>query len=450
MSKDFFKLKRNEKSALVLGGGGARGSFEIGVWKALKELDFVPNIITGTSVGALNGALMLQGKVEDAETMWKDIEGSSILDYEFPMSIDSFNEYQRTLGFFFVKAIGSKGLSSKPLKNLISEYITDEAAIRESSIDFGLSVTNDDTGEIEFFYLKDIPENRLKEYLLASASLYPAMEKTIIDGTPYMDGGYKNNIPYDMVIERKPDKMIVVDLQGPGLFSVDHRVDTVPTVWIRTQWSLGDLLLFNKKRTSLNIKLGYLETMKRANRYEGFWYTFDKESIKRDYQTFYQSLNKLMQSQDLDGLERFLEDEEYQVNMIGEISNKWGKNVSYKSLSLAVMELAGKCFGLLPEEAYEAEPFQKEIIARVQRLTNEGTFSELVPEFHLSGIEWAENIKENVPLLSDRQMTLFIYNTIKNTSNDLSNILSKMAASIKPFPFILALYILYLEDKYHL
>lgn len=448
MIENFFDLKENEKSALVLGGGGARGSFEIGVWKALKELNFVPDIITGTSVGALNGALMLQGNVEEAETMWKDIEGSSILDYEFPLSIDSFNDYQRTLGGFFIKAIGSKGLSSAPLKELISEYITDESAIRKSPIDFGLSVTNDDTGEIEFFYLKDIPENRLKDYLLASASLYPAMEKTIIDGTAYMDGGYKNNIPYEMVIDRKPDKMIVVDLQGPGIFSVDHRVDSVPTKWVRTQWSLGDLLLFNKKRTSLNIELGYLETMKLSNRFKGFWYTFETDSIEEDYRAFYQSLNKIMQGKDFDGLEDFLEDEEYQINMVGEISSKWNKEVTYETLPLAMMELAGKCFRLLPEEAYNAEAFQREILDRMQTLNNEGSFSELAPEFHLSGKEWAEKIKENVPFVSDRQMTLYIYNTLKNSTSDLSNILSKLVATIKPFPFMLALYMLYLEEKF--
>lgn len=67
MSKEFFNIKEGEKTALVLGGGGARGAFEVGVWKALDELDYKPDIITGTSVGALNGALMLQGNVLDAE-----------------------------------------------------------------------------------------------------------------------------------------------------------------------------------------------------------------------------------------------------------------------------------------------------------------------------------------------------------------------------------------------
>ena len=43
--------------ALVLAGGGARGSYQVGVWRALTELGWRPGIITGTSVGSLNGAL---------------------------------------------------------------------------------------------------------------------------------------------------------------------------------------------------------------------------------------------------------------------------------------------------------------------------------------------------------------------------------------------------------
>ena len=45
------------QKALVLAGGGARGSYQVGVWRALMELDWHPQIITGTSVGSLNGAM---------------------------------------------------------------------------------------------------------------------------------------------------------------------------------------------------------------------------------------------------------------------------------------------------------------------------------------------------------------------------------------------------------
>ena len=47
-----------EKTGLVLGGGGAKGSYQMGAWKAFRELDLSFDLIVGTSIGALNGALM--------------------------------------------------------------------------------------------------------------------------------------------------------------------------------------------------------------------------------------------------------------------------------------------------------------------------------------------------------------------------------------------------------
>ena len=48
------------KRAVVLSGGGAKGAYEIGVWKALRRLSINYDIVCGTSVGALNGVLMVQ------------------------------------------------------------------------------------------------------------------------------------------------------------------------------------------------------------------------------------------------------------------------------------------------------------------------------------------------------------------------------------------------------
>ena len=56
--------------ALVLAGGGAKGSYEMGVWKALRKLGMKFDIITGTSIGALNGALMVQNSYFKGMHLW--------------------------------------------------------------------------------------------------------------------------------------------------------------------------------------------------------------------------------------------------------------------------------------------------------------------------------------------------------------------------------------------
>ena len=89
--------------ALVLAGGGARGSYQVGVWRALMELDWHPQIITGTSVGSLNGAMFVLDQYETARDMWLAIRskdehsGSKVLS-----SAD-----RAVMSFFGVRGIGT-------------------------------------------------------------------------------------------------------------------------------------------------------------------------------------------------------------------------------------------------------------------------------------------------------------------------------------------------------
>ena len=58
---------------LVLAGGGVRGAYQIGVWKALKELKIKVSAVSGVSIGAVNGALFVQGSKTKAERLWNKI-----------------------------------------------------------------------------------------------------------------------------------------------------------------------------------------------------------------------------------------------------------------------------------------------------------------------------------------------------------------------------------------
>ena len=61
------------KTALVLSGGGARGAYQVGVWKALEELNIKCDIVVGSSVGSINGALYTQGDFNKAYNLWKKL-----------------------------------------------------------------------------------------------------------------------------------------------------------------------------------------------------------------------------------------------------------------------------------------------------------------------------------------------------------------------------------------
>ena len=69
---------------LVLAGGGARGSYQVGVWRALDELGWTAGAVTGTSVGCLNGAMYVLGQYETARDMWLTIRSKDVLDLPDP------------------------------------------------------------------------------------------------------------------------------------------------------------------------------------------------------------------------------------------------------------------------------------------------------------------------------------------------------------------------------
>ena len=73
------KLDLTKEYGLVLEGGGAKGAYQIGAWKALREEGVKIKGISGVSVGALNGALICMDDFERAEEIWKNIEYSHVM-----------------------------------------------------------------------------------------------------------------------------------------------------------------------------------------------------------------------------------------------------------------------------------------------------------------------------------------------------------------------------------
>lgn len=77
---------------LVIAGGGGKGAYFIGVWKAFKEFE-IENMITdvsGTSVGALNAMLFAQGDFKRAEKIWLNLKAEDILKFDIEKVISNF------------------------------------------------------------------------------------------------------------------------------------------------------------------------------------------------------------------------------------------------------------------------------------------------------------------------------------------------------------------------
>ena len=72
----------SQKYAIALGGGGAKGAYQIGAWQALQEAGVQYEAVAGVSVGALNGALMTMRDLETAKRVWENITFSQVIDVE--------------------------------------------------------------------------------------------------------------------------------------------------------------------------------------------------------------------------------------------------------------------------------------------------------------------------------------------------------------------------------
>ena len=95
---------KNKEYALALSGGGTRGAYEIGAYRALKEMGINIVAIAGTSIGALNGAMFVSDNLDKAEEMYNNIKIDNVIDIDEDTGInpdkDIFN-FQNILSYSF-------------------------------------------------------------------------------------------------------------------------------------------------------------------------------------------------------------------------------------------------------------------------------------------------------------------------------------------------------------
>ncbi len=251
---------QNSCRGLVLAGGGARGSYQIGVWRALDELGWRAGVVTGTSVGCLNGALYVLGQYEMARDMWLSIRSSDVMALPAPGSgLGALGEAVRQF-------IAEGGLDVSPLEQIVSRVL-DEQELRASSIRFGLVTVEKKGLKPRELSLEEIPQGKLRDYLLASSACFPALRPRTIDGVEYLDGGYADNMPAGLAARLGAEELVCVDLEGLGITKPNRT--GLPTTLIRSHWELGDILRFDPAVARRNMAIGYFDTMRAFGRLRG-------------------------------------------------------------------------------------------------------------------------------------------------------------------------------------
>ena len=261
-------MERREptQKALVLAGGGARGSYQVGVWRALMELDWHPQIITGTSVGGLNGAMFVLDLYETARDMWLTIRSRDV------MELPKENADLSALHQFLRRVVKEGGMDVTPLEEIV-ERVLDEDALRAAPIRFGIVTVEQRGLRPRELTLEDIPAGQVRDYLMASAACFPALRARQIDGVKFLDGGYSDNMPTGLAKTMGAEELVCVDLEGVGI--TRPNLTGLPTTMIRSYWELGDILHFDPDTAKRNMELGYYDTLRAFGRIRGCAYAVD-------------------------------------------------------------------------------------------------------------------------------------------------------------------------------
>lgn len=272
-----FQLDLTKEYGIVLEGGGARGSYQIGAWKALREAGIKIRGIAGASVGALNGALICMDDLEKAEEIWENIRYSQVIDVDDDV-IETVKKLDlKSLNLVKVaedakKILKDKGLDITPLKNLI-ESVVDEDKIRSSDRELYLTTYSVTDRELLVLNAKDIPDGEIGDMLLASA-YFPAFRNDKLGGKQYLDGGGWNNVPINILLEHDYKDILVIRIYGLGYDS--ERTTEIPedvhVTHIAPRQDLGGILEFDRTRARKNMTLGYYDAKRVLYGLEGRWY----------------------------------------------------------------------------------------------------------------------------------------------------------------------------------
>ena len=263
------------KRALVLSGGGSRGSYEIGVWEALEEAGLRFHMCFGTSIGAINAAMFLQGDRALAARLWEEITSRGVLraDGEQAAQVERMFGRKREVLPFLLEHARQMRLDLAPLEALLREHL-DEGRARASGMDFGLVAMKFPSLAPAFRTLADIPQGQLVDWVLASSACFPIFPTRLIDGERFVDGGYCDNLPIDLAIRAGAEEVVAVELHPTPTHPEYVKMPFLTTIMPRR--SLGAFLDFDPETVRRNRLQGYYDAMKRFGRFDGIFYTFTR------------------------------------------------------------------------------------------------------------------------------------------------------------------------------
>ncbi|MES2831280.1 MAG: patatin-like phospholipase family protein [Pseudomonadota bacterium] len=229
------------RTALVLQGGGALGAYQAGVYEALHEHGLTPDWVVGTSIGAINAALIAGNKTEDRverlRQFWSRVARPDAVDMNWVTDpVRQANTWLGTVsavlqgvqGFFSprpfnmfaaglpVKPDNASYYDTQPLVATLNDLVDFDYLRSPEAIRLTVNAVKVVTGQLTCF---DSRKQSIGiEHIMGSGALPPGFAPVRIDGELYWDGGLYSNTPLETVLDDEPicnTLCFMVDLWNP-------------------------------------------------------------------------------------------------------------------------------------------------------------------------------------------------------------------------------------------
>lgn len=356
------KIDNSCTYALALEGGGAKGAYEIGCWQALQEAGVDFDAVSGTSVGALNGAMMVQDDLEKARDIWMNIRYSQVMDVDDEAMRRMFqgglkSEGWRALAASLQDVVSNKGFDVAPLRRLLEEAV-DEEAVRAARRElFIITYSLSDRRELELKARELTEPGQIRDMLLASAYL-PVFRNEKLGGKRYTDGGVRDAVPLNVLVKQGYRNIIVIRMNGFGLERSVKIPQGTAVHTIEPTRDLGNVLNFSTEQSSYDLKAGYFDAQRLLYGLKGDQYYFDCQwDEARAYRFLLEQMRALLHSFD-----RSASLHEINEELLPRLESKVKIKGDYHDAMLGFLEAAAEEAGVEPFRVYTEE----ELIAQLK------------------------------------------------------------------------------------
>lgn len=288
------------KIGLVLAGGGAKGAYQAGAIKYLAEIDFVPHIIAGTSIGALNGAVLaanlnFQNAANQLDLMWTDLGTANVIQpdrgaiaqlasYIIQTSLPTFGAWAtkllESIGIFSdsksvfdptpIENFLRRAVNPQQLRNGIELWVAVFPSLNIPRFRYDPAMLVIDMirakmgQDAHWLHVQSTKSDRqIYDILLASAAIPLAFPQREINGNIYVDGGFADNVPLGALAAQGCTHAIVIHLENGAIWN-RHQFLNQTVIEIRPRDSINksDIPLYGDAITFLDFSSDRIELLK--------------------------------------------------------------------------------------------------------------------------------------------------------------------------------------------